>query len=166
MIDGTAASRSTTAPKGRASRLGAYWVRNTAIPIATGTASTSALTELSTVTMSRSRIPNASLFGSLVLNLALVKKFAWLTRNDGTARSNRNTAINRIATTIVEPAAAAINLNSRSARRPTCSLSAVSAGFSAVDGLIAVPRVTTTSGYVMALMEVDNLALNESGIGM
>ncbi len=76
MIDGTAASRSTTAPNGRASRFGAYWVRNTAMPTATGTASTSALTELSTVTMSRSRIPNASLLGSLVLNLALVKKFA------------------------------------------------------------------------------------------
>lgn len=91
------------------------------MPTATGTANTSALSELSTVTMSRSRIPNASLFGSLVLNLALVKKFAWLTRNDGTARSNRNSAINRMAITIVEPAAAALNLNRRSARRPTCT---------------------------------------------
>lgn len=128
MIDGTAASRSTIAPNGRASRLGAYWVRNTAIPTAMGTASTSALSELSTVTMSRSRMPNASRCGSLVLNWALVKKFAWLTRNDGTARSNRNTAINAIATTIVNPAAAAIALNSRSpAAIPARSASSVRA---------------------------------------
>ena len=53
MIDGTAASRSTITLNGRASRFGAYWVRNTAIPIETGTASASAKTELSTVTMNR-----------------------------------------------------------------------------------------------------------------
>ena len=114
MIEGTAASRSTIAPNGRASRAGAYWVRNTAIPTAIGTANTSAVTELSTVTISRSRIPKASLAASLVLKSALVKKFAWLARSDGTARSNRNIAISPIAITIVDPAAAATNLNSRS----------------------------------------------------
>ena len=130
MIDGTAASRSTIAPNGRASRFGAYWVRNTAIPTATGTASTSALIELSTVTMNKSRIPNASCSASVVLNWALVKKFAWFARNDGTARINRNIAISRIAITIVEPAAAATNLKSRSPRRVSRGSVAFSAGLS------------------------------------
>ena len=127
MIDGTAASRSTIAPNGRDSRAGAYWVRNTAMPTAIGTARTSALIELSTVTMNRSRIPNASLLGLVVLKSALVKKFAWLARSDGTARSSRNTAISAIATTIVTPAATASDLNSRSPRRPARVSTAASA---------------------------------------
>ena len=110
MIDGTAASRSTIAANGRDSLVGAYWVRNTAIPTATGTASTRAHIELSTVTMNKSRIPNASWSPSVVSNCALVKKFAWFARNDGMARISRNIAISRIAITIVEPAAAASRL--------------------------------------------------------
>ena len=118
MIDGTAASRSTIAPNGRDSRAGAYWVRNTAIPTAIGTANTSADIELSTVTMNKSRIPNARCSAVVVSNSALVKKFAWFARSDGMARTNRNTAISTTATTIVEPAPAATDLNSRSPAPP------------------------------------------------
>ncbi len=101
MIDGTAASRSTIAANGLDNRTGEYWVRNTAIPIAIGTANTNAQIELSTVTMNKSRMPKARFFASVVSNRALVKKFAWFTRNDGTARSSKNTAISTIATTMV-----------------------------------------------------------------
>jgi len=143
MIDGTAASRSTIAPNGRDSRAGAYWVRNTAIPTATGTANTSAKVELSAVTMNKSRIPNAKLCGLVVLNSALVKKFAWFARNDGTARINRNVAISRIAITIVEPAVAATNLNSRSPCHFAPAGVAVSAGVVPVrsNGVAGVTRV-------------------------
>lgn len=142
MIDGTAASRSTIAANGRASRCGAYWVRNTAIPTATGTAKTSAVIELNTVTMNRSRIPNARWDALVVSNSALVKKLAWSARSDGTARTNRNTAISTMAITIVEPAAAATNLNSWSPRRALCGSIAVSAGF-VPGGLASVSRAIT-----------------------
>ena len=168
MIDGTAASRSTIAPNGRASRAGAYWVRNTAIPTATGTANTSANDELSTVTVNRSRIPNDSFAGSLVLKSALVKKFAWFARNDGTARSNRNVAISPIAITIVDPAAAATSLNSRSPCHFTRSRVAVGAGLVPVGshGPAEIDRVIRTSDHAMALTAVDNLDLNASGMGI
>src|ERR1700739_1684513 len=146
MIDGTAASRSTIAANGRASRFGAYWVRNTAIPTAIGTASSSALTELSTVTMNKSRMPNARWSAFVVLNSALVKKLAWFARNDGTARTNRKIAISAIAITIVKPAAAASDLNSRSSRRvlwPSAGFGTV--GFVPVDVLTSGPEATTTS---------------------
>ncbi|SLH19601.1 Uncharacterised protein [Mycobacteroides abscessus subsp. abscessus] len=45
------------------------------MPTPIGTAITSANTELNTVTMNRSRMPNRRLSGSLVLNSVLVKKF-------------------------------------------------------------------------------------------
>src|ERR1700739_4823401 len=146
MIDGTAASRSTIAANGRASRFCAYWVRNTAIPTATGTATSKAVTELSTVTMNRSRMANARWSALVVLNSALVKKFAWFARNDGTARTRRNIAISAIAITIVEPAAAANNLNSWSPRCTWCrSVAFDSTGFVPVDGLANGPGAMSTS---------------------
>ena len=117
-IDGTAASRSTIAPNGRDSRAGAYWVRNTAIPIATGTASARAASELSSVTINKSRMPKARCCGFVVSNLALVKKFASFALKDGMARTNRNTAISTTANTTVEPAADAMVRKIRS-ERPT-----------------------------------------------
>ena len=157
-IDGTAASKSTKAPNGRDSLAGAYCVRNTAIPIATGTANAMAQSELSTVTMKRSRIPNARLLLSVVSNSALVKKFAWLARSDGMAWTSRKIAIRPMAIVIVEPATAATDLNSRSPRRALASSLAVSAGAVAVD--------TMAPDHAMALTAVDNLDLNASGIGI
>ena len=66
--------------------------------------------------MNRSRIPNASLLPSVVLNCALVKKFAWLARSDGIARIRRNIAISTIATMIVEPASGGDRLEQSVAR--------------------------------------------------
>ena len=60
MIDGTAASRSTTKASGFASRLGAYCVMHRATPIEIGTASSMAKAELSTVVQSRPAMPKAS----------------------------------------------------------------------------------------------------------
>lgn len=105
-------------------------------------------------------MPNANFSSSAVLNSALVKKFTWLARNDGTARSNRNTAISRIAITIVNPAADAANLNSRSARRDARASTSTSAG------LASGPRTTSTPDQAMAFTAVDNLDLNPSGIGI
>ena len=135
-IDGTAASRSTKAPNGRDSLAGAYWVRNTAIPTATGTAKAMAQSELSTVTIKRSRIPNARLLLSAVSNCALVKKFAWLARSDGMAWTSRKIAIRPMAIVIDEPATAATDLKSRSPRRALASSRALSAGVVAVDTVI------------------------------
>src|SRR5579875_283499 len=128
MIEGTAASRSIIAPNGRDNCAGAYWVRNTAIPTATGTANTRANNELSNVTMNRSRIPNARFSGSVVSNWALVKKFVWFARSDGTAWISRNIAINTMAITTVKPAATATDLNSRSPRRAASTLVTVDSG--------------------------------------
>src|SRR6201992_2842852 len=157
-IDGTAARRSTSAPNGRDSLAGAYCVRNTAIPIATGTAKAIAHSELSAVTMKRSRIPNARWLPSVVSNCALVKKFAWLARSDGTAWTSRKIAIRPIAIVIVEPAAPATDLNSRSPRRALASSLAVRAGAVAVD--------TMAPDHAMAFTAADNLDLNASGMGM
>ncbi len=46
MIDGTAASSSTAVPTGRRIHCGAISVRNTAMPNASGTASSSAITDV------------------------------------------------------------------------------------------------------------------------
>ena len=46
------------------------------MPMAMGTAMTSAKTELSTVTWNSSAMPNRRLFSSVVLNSELVMKFA------------------------------------------------------------------------------------------
>src|SRR3984957_10289615 len=151
-IDGTAASRSTIAPKGRDSLGGAYWVRNTAKAIAH--------IELSSVTMNRSRMPNASLLLSTVLNCALVKKFAWLARSAGIARTRRNIAISPITMVIVEAARAATDLNSRSpagALAPSLEPT-LRAGATAVD-MMAFDQA-------MAVTAVDSLVLKASGIGM
>ena len=95
--------------------------------MATGTAKAKAHNELSAVTMNRSRMPNARWLPSVVLNWALVKKFAWLARSDGMAWMSRNIAISRIAITMVEPAAAATNSKSRSPRRAAAPSRAFSA---------------------------------------
>ena len=97
------------------------------MPMATGTAKAKAHSELSTVTMKRSRMPNFRWLPSVVSNCALVKKFAWLASSDGMAWMSRNIAISRIAITMVEPAVAASNSNSRSPRRAAAPSRAVSA---------------------------------------
>src|SRR5579859_124984 len=180
-IDGTAASRSTMMANGRASLDGAYWVKNTAIPIATGTARTRAKTELSTVTMKRSRIPNARFSASLVLKVALVKKFAWLARSDGHARINRKIAISAMAMTTVEPVATASDLNARSPKRPVLppidfgaglaprgsdTLGMVAPGGAVLDGApsgrTSGCRAMRTSDHAIAFTAVASLDLNES----
>src|SRR6201996_1483129 len=157
-IDGTAASRSTIAPNGRASLGGAYWVRNTAMPIAIGTAKAIAHSELSSVTMNRSRMPNASFALSTVLNCALVKKFAWLARSAGIALTRRNIAISPITMVIVEAARPATDLNRRSPARALAPSPALRGGAVAVD--------MTALDQAMALTAVDSPDLNASGIGM
>ncbi|CKR22358.1 Uncharacterised protein [Mycobacterium tuberculosis] len=62
--------------------------------------------------------------------------------------------------TIVEPAADAASLNSRSPRRAGRMSTATSAGF--VSGSVT----TSTSDQAIALTAVDSLDLNSSGIGM
>jgi hypothetical protein len=128
MIDGTAASRSTIAANGRDSLAGAYWVRNTAIPTAIGTASTRAHIELNTVTMNKSRTPNARWLASTVSNTALVKKFAWLAsqRRDDTNQKEYRDQKDRDDN--CRTGSAATNLNSRSPRRTLRGSVAVSAG--------------------------------------
>ena len=59
----------------------------------TGTASTSANAELSTVTTSRSRMPKRRFSGSVVENSVLVRKFTLSAASDGIACASRNTAI-------------------------------------------------------------------------
>src|ERR1700682_6532175 len=152
--------------------------------MATGTASSSANTELSTVTANRSRIPNARLAASEVLNCVLVKKFAWSARSDGTARINKKTAINTIAMTIVEPAAIATALKSRSPSRPVPALMALggtlSPSSSGMPGIFpwsaacGTPgeepssgrKATTDTDQAMLLIAVDNLGKNSAGTGM
>ena len=56
------------------------------MPMAIGTAITSAKIELSTVTRNRSAMPNRRLSASVVLNSELVKKLALFACNDGMAR--------------------------------------------------------------------------------
>src|SRR5829696_4990231 len=58
MIDGTAASRSTTKDTGPDARRCRYWVRHRATPTATGTAMTIASTEDRTVVQNKPAIPN------------------------------------------------------------------------------------------------------------
>src|ERR671939_494379 len=74
-MDGTAASRSMAAANGRASRGGAYCVRNSATPTETGTERTIATTDEMTVTHSRSGMPNC---GGLApgFHTRSVRKFA------------------------------------------------------------------------------------------
>ena len=184
-IDGTAASRSTMTANGRASLAGAYCVRNTAIPIATGTASTRAKTELSTVTMKRSRMPNARLSASVVLKLALVKKFAWLAQqrrhtrgSAGRSRSvrwrSRSWNLQRSRATgrsVPEAAGAApVAFGAGLAPRGSDTLGMVAPGDAVLDGApsgrTSGCRAMWTSGHAMAFTAVVNLDLNESGIGM
>jgi len=73
------------------------------MPIEVGTASSSANAELSTVTVSRSRIPNCRSVASSVRNAWLVKKLTLSTRSDGTALISRKTAIKTMKATKMIP---------------------------------------------------------------
>ena len=86
------------------------------MPTETGTASASANNELSTVTMNKSRIPNARLSTSVVENSVLVKKLTVLACKDGMARTRRKKAINAMKITMVAPEATAIALKIASPR--------------------------------------------------
>ena len=68
--------------------------------------------------------------------------------------------------TIVDPAAVATDLNSRAPYHAPRACIAVSAGAFLVDGLAIVARAMTTSDQPMALIAVDNLDLNPSGMGI
>src|SRR6478736_3128494 len=103
MIDGTAASRSTTADKGLARRLGAYWVRKRATPIAIGTAITIATVALISVTHSRSAIPNFRV-GPSTSQTRGVRKLAWFLASDGIAWLSRNTPTRVTMATTSRPA--------------------------------------------------------------
>src|SRR3954462_12885297 len=101
-MDGTAASRSIAAAKGRASRDGTYSVRNSATPIDTGTEMTIATTDEITVTQSRSATPNCGGAPPGFQTLE-VRKPAWLSRSDGRACASRNSATAAITTTTKMP---------------------------------------------------------------
>ena len=88
------------------------------MPIAIGTAITSANNELNTVTWKSSAMPNRRLAGSLVLNSELVMKFALFAASEGTARTIRKNAIKAIAAMIVAPAATATDPKIRSPLLP------------------------------------------------
>jgi hypothetical protein len=103
-------------------------------------------------------MPNASLLLSTVLNCVLVKKFAWLARSAGIARTRRNIAISPITMVIVEAARAATDLNSRSPARVLAPSPALRAGAVAVE-MMALDQA-------MALTAADSLDLKASGIGM
>ena len=83
---------------------------------------------------------------------------AWLARSAGIAWNRRKMAIRPITMVIVEAARAAIDLNSRSPTRAPAASLARGAGAVAVDMM--------DLGQEMALTAVDNLDLNESGIGI
>ena len=117
MIDGTAASRSTSAAAGRASRLGAYWVRNSATPIAIGTAMSIATVAMITVTQSRSAMPNRRVPPS-TSQTREVRKFAWFWASDGTAWLTRNAPTSATIAMTSRPAPLAAPAKSRSPRRP------------------------------------------------
>src|SRR6202012_3037805 len=89
-------------------------------------------------------------------------------RNDGMARTSRKTATSTTATTMVEPAAVATDLNSRSPRPSARGVVFFRAPVSRVSffALVARTRPTTTSDHEMALTAVDNFGWKESGIGM
>lgn len=105
MIDGTAASRSMTADSARDSFAGAYCTRKVAIPMATGTASSRAKSELSTVTLSRSRMPKRRFSGSVVFHSEEVKKLIWSAITDGTDWATRTIPIIPMRATMTAPAA-------------------------------------------------------------
>src|SRR4051794_1679425 len=86
MIDGIAASRPTTYATGRASRPGPYWVTNSAMPTATGTAITIAITEMITVTQSSAATPKRRRPG---LKSVEVRKFTLSSAMDGTDLTTR-----------------------------------------------------------------------------
>src|SRR6266567_7829142 len=91
-IEGIAASRSTTKATGRATRLGAYWVMNSAMPTAIGTASSMATTELSTVVQSMSTMPKRNGADESTCHAREVKKLTLSSRIDGTAFASRKIA--------------------------------------------------------------------------
>ena len=109
------------------------------MPMAIGTAITSAKTELSTVTRKRSAMPNRRLSGSVVTNSELVMKLALLACSDGIARMIRKSAIRAIAPMIVAPAAIAIDLKTRSPHRPSPAFSP-----ELLPGLVGIVGVSPT----------------------
>ena len=84
---------------------GAYWTRKVAMPMATGTARTSAKIELSTVTLNMSRMPNRRLSGSVVFHSDEVKKLTLFARREGVACMTRTIAIKPMRATMTAPAA-------------------------------------------------------------
>ena len=113
MIDGTAASRSTTKETGPAARLCRYCVRQSATPTAIGTAIAMARIEDKTVVQSSPAIPKAR-SAPLTVQLREVKKLSWLACRLGSARANRKMPTKSTSNTMAKPEALAIARNKRS----------------------------------------------------
>ena len=94
---------------------GAYCTRNVAMPMATGTARNNAKSELSTVTLNMSRMPNRMLSGSLVFHSDEVKKLTLFARREGVACMTRTIAIRAMRATMTAPAATVTPRNTASA---------------------------------------------------
>src|SRR2546430_10479707 len=101
---GTAASRAMTNPRDVATRRGAEWLRHSAMPMATGTAISSASAEDSTVPKTSEAMPNfdGSPSGS---QPRYVRKLALSARSAGTALATRKIAIATMITSTVAPEA-------------------------------------------------------------
>ena len=115
ITDGTAASRSMTNPIHREKRPPTYWVNSSAIPIATGTATSSAITEDNTVVHSSAATPKCG-GREEESKVVEVKKFAVLSSSGCQALPSRNAPMMSTTTTMIRLEARAEPPNSRSPR--------------------------------------------------
>ena len=116
MIEGIAASRSTRYATGRASRAGAYWVMNKAMPTAIGMAISMASSEIRTVVHNRSTMPKRR-SDPLTTQTRENRKLALSLAMDGMASFSRNSAIRPMSAMVNSPAPVAIALSTRSPMR-------------------------------------------------
>ena len=84
------------------------------MPMPIGIAMTSAMSDDSSVTASRSRMPNRRFAASLVTKSGLVRKLALLASSDGTAWTTRKRPIRTIAATTTRPDPVVSPRNTRS----------------------------------------------------
>src|SRR4029453_16955978 len=114
MIEGPAASKSTTNEIGAAARLCRYWVRHSATPTAIGTAIAIARIEERTGVQSSPKMPNRSSLPATV-QFRDVKKSSWFACKLGSARANRKMPTKSTIKTMTKPVVLA---NARNARSP------------------------------------------------
>src|SRR5687767_10671964 len=113
MIDGTAASRSTTKETGPDARLWRYWVRQSATPTAIGTAMAIASTEDKTVVQNIPAMPKAR-SAPLTVQLREVRKLSWLACRLGSASASKKMPTKSTSKTMAKPAVVASARNTRS----------------------------------------------------